>query len=413
MPEKTTPIRTTGKKQLGRNLKASNRSNIDSFMVMDVMNEADALEREGRSIIHMEVGQPGTPAPATARKALRRALESENLGYTLALGSDALRRRISLHYGERHNVDLDPARVVVTSGSSGAFILAFTALFDAGDRIALPSPGYPCYRQILKTLDLEPKLIKTTEAGRWMPTAEDIKNANAKSALNGLLVASPANPTGTMLEPGRLRELIETCSDQGLWYISDEIYHGLSYEMPEATALSYSDDAIVINSFSKYFSMTGWRIGWMVVPSRLIRVFERLAQNLFICAPAASQTAAIGAFEGFDELETNKRAYSENRSILLRELPKAGFDKIVPADGAFYLYCDISAFGIKSPELAKRILTEAGVAVTPGIDFDPERGNRFIRFSYARSTEDIKEAALRLVSWHESSLTSKTAIETE
>lgn len=389
-------------------MSSSQRSDIDGFMVMDVMNEAAELERQGRHIIHMEVGQPGTPAPDTARKALREALEKDSLGYTLALGNDNLRRRIARHYGENYNVDLDPARVIVTSGSSAAFILAFTALFDAGGRIALPSPGYPCYRQILKTLDLVPKLIETTPAGRWMPTATDIEAAHRESGLSGLLVASPANPTGTMLEPARLEELVNACHNLGLWFISDEIYHGLTYEVPSATALAYSDDAIVINSFSKYFSMTGWRIGWMVVPQHLIRVFERLAQNLFICAPSASQVAALGAMEGTEELEANKRTYAKNREILLRELPKAGFDNIVPADGAFYLYCDVSGFGVPSPVLARQILEEAGVAITPGVDFDPVRGDWFIRFSYARSTQDITDAAGRLIAWHSQNAESQT-----
>lgn len=376
------------------------RSEIDSFMVMDVMRAAATKERAGKHIIHMEVGQPGTPAPKAAREALRRTLDTESLGYTLALGLDALRERIARHYRETYGVAPGADRVIVTAGSSGAFILAFTALFDAGGRIALPSPGYPCYRQILKTLDLVPVLLETSEEGRWMPTARDVETNLGTPGLDGLLVASPANPTGTMLQPDRLRELAETCDRSGLWFISDEIYHGLSYEMPAATALSFSDDVIVINSFSKYFSMTGWRVGWMVVPERLVRVFERLAQNLFICAPAASQVAALGAFEATQELEANKRIYAENRQLLLSELPKAGFDRLVPADGAFYLYCDVSDFGVASPELARRILDEAGVAATPGVDFDPVRGQRFLRFSYAGTTADMAEAARRLIAWN-------------
>ncbi|KUO58388.1 MAG: 1-aminocyclopropane-1-carboxylate deaminase [Alphaproteobacteria bacterium BRH_c36] len=368
---------------------------------MDVMNAAAAREQAGHHIIHMEVGQPGTPAPETARNALRNAIDTDNLGYTLALGSDSLRRRIARHYRDSYDVEVDPARIIVTSGSSGAFILAFTALFDAGARIALPSPGYPCYRHILTTLDLVPELIETSANGRWMPTSRDIEEADLRSRLAGILVASPANPTGTMLEPTRLSELVETSRRLGLWFISDEIYHGLTYEVPAATALAYSQDAIVINSFSKYFSMTGWRVGWMVVPERCIRVFERLAQNLFICAPSASQAAALGAFDGGAELEANKRTYAVNRDLLLRELPKAGFDKIVPADGAFYLYCDISDFGLDSPELCRRILDDAGVAITPGVDFDPVRGGRYVRFSYARATPDIVEAARRLIAWRQ------------
>lgn len=385
-------------------ISSANRAEIDSFIVMDVMTAATAKEAQGHTVIHMEVGQPGTPAPKSAREALRGSLDADNLGYTLALGDDRLRRRIAQYYGETYGVDLDPRRVVVTAGSSGGFLLAFTALFDAGAAVGLPSPGYPCYRQILKALDLCPALIETTDEGRWMPTAQGVVKAHRDAELKGLLIASPANPTGTMIQPARLSELVQSCEELGLWFISDEIYHGLSYDEPAATALSFGDDAIIINSFSKYFSMTGWRVGWMVVPERLVRVFERLAQNLFICAPAASQVAALGAFDGIAELEANKATYAKNRELLLRELPKAGFEKIVPADGAFYLYCDVTALlrdGTSSVELAAEILDEALVAVTPGLDFDPKRGAHFLRFSYARSHSDIVEASRRLIAWKE------------
>lgn len=378
---------------------AAARSAIDSFIVMDVMRAATAKEGTGNRIIHMEVGQPGTAAPQAARDALRSALDTDNLGYTLALGIDPLRERIARHYQETYGVDVATDRVIVTSGSSGAFILTFIGLFDGGAKVALPSPGYPCYRHILKTLDLIPQLIETSEADRWMPTSKSVRACHAQAGLSGLLVASPANPTGTMLKPARLKELCEVCDQLGLWFVSDEIYHGLTYEAPAATALTYSDDAIIINSFSKYFSMTGWRVGWMIVPERLVRIFERLAQNLFICAPAASQLAALGAFEAREELEANKATYAKNRELLLHELPKAGFDKIVPADGAFYLYCDISALSTDSALLANQILDQAGVAVTPGIDFDPAHGRQYLRFSYARSHADIAEAARRLIAW--------------
>ena len=380
---------------------AAARSAIDSFIVMDVMRAASAKERAGQRIIHMEVGQPGTAAPQAALDALRSALNTDNLGYTLAVGMDPLRERIARHYLETYGVEVAPDRVIVTSGSSGAFILAFIGLFDSGSQVALPSPGYPCYRHILKTLDLTPQLIGTSEADRWMPTPQSLRACHDATDLSGLLVASPANPTGTMLEPARLKELCEACEQLGLWFISDEIYHGLTYEAPAATALSYSDDAIVINSFSKYFSMTGWRVGWMIVPDRLVRIFERLVQNLFICAPAASQIAALGAFEAIDELEANKATYARNRDLLLHELPKAGFDNIVPADGAFYLYCDMSNLGADSAQLANQILEQTGVAVTPGVDFDPARGRQYLRFSYARSHADIAEAARRLIAWQQ------------
>ncbi|MCH9808373.1 MAG: aminotransferase class I/II-fold pyridoxal phosphate-dependent enzyme [Alphaproteobacteria bacterium] len=382
-------------------MQAAQRSDIEGFMVMDVMRAADAKEQAGERIIHMEVGQPGTPAPKVARDAVAATLAQHNLGYTLALGNHALRERICQHYQDSYGVEIPASRIIITPGSSGAFILAFTGLFDAGATVGLPSPGYPCYRQILKALDLAPALIETSEADRWMPTPHSLQQTHARSALSGLLVASPANPTGTMIEPDRLAALCQTCERLGVWFISDEIYHGLTYDQPARTALAYSDEAIVINSFSKYFSMTGWRVGWMVVPERLVRVFERLAQNLFICAPAVSQVAALASFDAVEELEANKQTYAQNRALLLRELPKAGFTRIVPADGAFYLYCDISDLADDSAAFARRILDEAGVALTPGIDFDPVRGHRYLRFSYARSTDDIAEAARRLIQWAE------------
>jgi aspartate/methionine/tyrosine aminotransferase len=346
----------------------------------------------------MEVGQPGTPAPEAARAAARAALDREPLGYTLALGLPALRQRIARLYGEWYDLDLSPERVVVTTGSSGAFVLAFLALFDAGARVALPAPGYPCYRHILSALGAVPVTIETGAETRWMPTARQIAEEIGRG-LRGLLIASPANPTGTMLEPERLAAIAELCAGERLWLVSDEIYHGLGYGLPQQTALAFDDDAIVINSFSKYFSMTGWRVGWMVVPERLVRTIERLQQNLFIAPPAISQVAALGAFDALEELEANKRVYAANRALLLAELPKAGLTRIVPADGAFYLYCDVSAFTDDSLGFAQAMLDETGVAVTPGLDFDAARGGRFVRFSYSGTTADMAEAARRLQAW--------------
>jgi aspartate/methionine/tyrosine aminotransferase len=375
------------------------RSDIASFIVMDVMRAAAAAEARGVRVIHMEVGQPATAAPRAAREAVKRAIDGDTLGYTLALGTDRLRERIALLYRDWYGVTVAPERVVVTSGSSGAFVLAFLALFDAGARVALPAPGYPCYRHILSALGASPVSIETGPDTRWMPTAESIEGAHASSPLAGLLVASPANPTGTMLEPARLQALAELCRRKGIWFVSDEIYHGLTWGVPQATALAYSDQAIVINSFSKYFSMTGWRVGWMVVPDGLVRTVERLAQNLYISPPAVSQAAALGAFDGLEELEANRRVYAANRDLLLAELPKAGLDRIVPADGAFYLYIDIGAHTSDSLAFARSMLDETGVAVTPGVDFDEARGRRFIRLSYAGSTADMAEAAARLKRW--------------
>jgi aspartate/methionine/tyrosine aminotransferase len=375
---------------------AAARSDIDPFIVMDVMRQAAAAEAAGRHIIHMEVGQPATAAPRSAREAVKAALDRDTLGYTLALGMEPLRARIARLYMDWYGVELSPERVVVTSGSSAAFVLAFLALFDAGAKVALPAPGYPCYRHILSAVGAEPVSLETGPNTRWMPTATQIDEAAIRHGLAGLLIASPANPTGTMLEPKRLAEIAAIARRRRLWFISDEIYHGLTWGLPQATALQFSDDVVVINSFSKYFSMTGWRVGWMVVPPALVRTVERLAQNLYISPPAVSQVAALGAFDGLDELEDNRRVYQANRELLLAELPKAGLGEIVPADGAFYLYVDVSRYTDDSLAFAKEMLDEAGVAATPGIDFDPGRGRRFVRFSYAGSTADMAEAARRL-----------------
>jgi len=375
------------------------RSAIDPFIVMDVMRQAAAAEASGRDIVHMEVGQPATAAPRAAREAVKRALDSDNLGYTLALGMEPLRERIAQLYRDWYGLDLSPERVVVTSGSSGAFVLAFLSLFDVGAKVGLPAPGYPCYRHILTALGARPVTLPTGPETRWMPLASDIETMVDQHDLTGLLLASPANPTGTMLEPARLAEVVVLCRKRKVWFISDEIYHGLTWGVPQATALQFSDDVIVINSFSKYFSMTGWRVGWMVVPPGLVRTVERLAQNLYISPPAVSQIAALGAFDGIDELEANKRVYAANRTLLLEELPKAGLGDIVPADGAFYLYADVSRFTNDSLAFTKQMLDEANVAATPGVDFDEARGRQYVRFSYAGSTDRMAEAARRLQGW--------------
>ena len=380
-------------------LMASARRNVPSFIVMDVMAAAARAEAAGRTIVHMEVGQPGTPAPRLAREAVARALERDTLGYTLALGTPELRQRIAHHYRDWYGVDVPPDRVVVTTGSSAGFVLAFLALFDPGARVGLPAPGYPCYRHILTTLGLEPAMIRTRAAARWMPTAEDLADVHAQGPLAGFLVASPANPTGTMLSAERLGQLTQFTRANGIAFISDEIYHGLSFGMPAATALAFDDRAIVINSFSKYFSMTGWRVGWMVVPEALVRPIERLAQNLYIAPPAVSQAAALAAFEAQEELEANRRVYATNRALLLEALPQLGFGEIAPADGAFYIYADVSRLTDDSLQFARAMLEEAGVAATPGLDFDATQGAAFIRFSYSRPTADIEMALQRLAHW--------------
>jgi aspartate/methionine/tyrosine aminotransferase len=375
-------------------VRTSTRGEVDPFIVMDVMEAARAEEARGRTVVHMEVGQPGTPAPVRARAALGRAMEAGPLGYTVSLGLPELRARIARLYLDWYGVDLAPGRVVVTAGSSAGFILAFTSLFDRGDRVAIGDPGYPSYRNILKALDLVPVGIETGPEDRFQPVPRDLGRD-----LAGVLVASPANPTGTMLARSELAALIERARELGIAFVSDEIYHGIQYGARAVSALEVSDDTYVINSFSKYFSMTGWRIGWMVVPEAHVRRIERLMQNLFICAPHASQVAALAALDATEELEANLAVYRANRSLMLEGLPRAGFGRIAPPDGAFYVYADVSDITGDSRELCARILREAGVAVTPGLDFDPRRGAGTVRFSYAGATEDIAEGLRRLRAW--------------
>ena len=378
----------------------SKRSEVPAFIVMDVISAAARRESQGADIIHMEVGQPGTAAPAAAREAVKRFIDTDKLGYSEALGRPALRARIARHYQEWYGVDVDPDRVVVTTGSSAAFVLAFMGLFNPGESVLLPSPGYPCYRHILSSLGVSSDIIETGPSTRWMPTSQMVTERKHQNPhIAGLLVASPSNPTGTMLEPERLASLITACRDAGIWFISDEIYHGLTYALPAETALRYSPDAIVINSFSKYFSMTGWRIGWMIVPPALVRPIERLAQNLYICPPAIAQAAALAAFDAKPELEANRDVYRANRDLLLSGLPAAGLTDIVPADGAFYLYADVSRFTDDSVAFTRAMLEETGVAATPGVDFDEARGNRFVRFSYSGTSAAMSEAVARLKRW--------------
>lgn len=377
----------------------SSRSGVDAFLVMDMLRSANQLEVAGKDIVHMAAGQPGTGAPRLVVEVAKAALDSEKLGYTESLGIPVLREKIAEFYHTKYGVSLSPERVVVTTGSSGSFILAFLAAFDAGDKVALPTPGYPAYRNILNALGVETPAIETTAANRWVPSLNDLDKLASEGPLHGLLMASPNNPTGTMIRPDALKALVAKCNQMGLWLISDEIYHGLNYEMEAASALQFSDEVIVINSFSKYFCMTGWRIGWMVVPERFVRPLEKLAQSLFISAPSLSQIAAVAAFEASDELEERKAIYAANRAILLRDLPAIGFDEFLPVDGAFYLYADVRKFTNDSFSFATDMLNEIGVSVTPGADFDHARGHQFIRLSFAGSTENVEQAIERLGRW--------------
>ena len=377
----------------------SKRSDVPPFIVMDVMAAAARIEAQGRRVVHMEVGQPAAPAPRTAIAAAQAALAHGRIGYTETLGIPSLRARIARHYGEAYDLALDPARVVVTTGSSAGFILAFLALFEPGDRVALANPGYPPYRHILTALGCEPVLIETSAETRWALSAKALIAAHAKAPLAGVVIASPANPTGTMMEADALARLIAVAEAEGIKVISDEIYHGLDYAFAAETAANISERAVVINSFSKYFCMTGWRVGWMVVPESLVRAVERLQGNLAISVPTLAQVAAEAAFDGRDEMEAVKHGYEENRRILVEGLPKAGLEKFLPVDGAFYLYADISRFSDDSLDFAKRMLEQAGVAATPGIDFDPVNGHNFLRFCYAGSAAEMHEAVERIGNW--------------
>lgn len=380
-------------------LAASGRSEVPPFMVMDVMAAAARIEATGGHVIHMEVGQPSAPAPRTALDAAHAALERGQIDYTSALGIPSLRARIAQHYREAYGCAVDPERIVVTTGSSGAFILAFLAMFEPGDRVAVTVPGYPPYRHILTALGCEPVLIETSSENRHALTGEALLAAHRKKPLKGVLVGSPANPTGTMMSREALTHLMAAAESEGIRFISDEIYHGLDYAFPAATAAELSPHALVINSFSKYFCMTGWRVGWMVVPEQLVRPIERLQQNLSISVPTLSQIAAEAAFAGREEMELVKRGYEANRHILITGLPQAGLSEFLPADGAFYLYADVSKFTSDSYEFARQMLEQAHVAATPGVDFDPVHGRSFVRFSYARSAAEMHDAVARITRW--------------
>lgn len=372
---------------------------VSPFIVMDVISQAAAIERSGGSVVHLEVGQPGHPAPRAAREAAGKALAAGRVAYTEALGIMGLRERIARHYRDWHGVALDPARVVVTTGSSGGFLLAFLSMFDVGQRVAIAAPGYPAYRNILAAVGLEVVEIPTGADTRYALSPEAVAAAHARKPLAGVLAMSPANPTGVVMSPDSLRALAESCRQLGIWFISDEIYHGLTYGAPARTALEFDQDAVIINSFSKYFCMTGWRVGWMVVPDRLVRPIERLQQNLSISVPYLSQVAAESAFDGQEEMELVRQGYARNRDILMNELPKLGLGGFMPVDGAFYIYTDVSALTNDSMDFCQRALTQAGVAITPGRDFDTVEGDRFIRLSFAGPEADMHEGLKRLRAW--------------
>jgi aspartate/methionine/tyrosine aminotransferase len=383
-------------------LKIGKGASAPPFLVMDVISAANArqaaLPPGAPHVIRMEVGQPGTGAPAGAVAAAQAALRSGHpLGYTEAFGLRSLRHRIATHARDWYGLELPIERVAVTVGASGAFPLAFLAAFDAGDRIAMASPFYPPYVNILTALGMVPVILEAGLETRFQPSVAMLEALDPRP--DGLIVASPCNPAGTMLHRGELEAIAVWCDRNGVRLISDEIYHGLNYESPVASAAEFSDSAIVVNSFSKYFSMTGWRIGWLVLPPDLARPVECLAQNMFISAPYIAQVAAEAAFDCQEELRANIARYRRSRDQLLAALPSAGFNRLSPAEGAFYLFADITERSNDSVAFCDRMLREAGVAVSPGVDFDRTRGNRFVRFSYCGPEEDMKAAAERLRAW--------------
>ncbi len=379
--------------------KPSRRAAVAPFMAMDVLRQARRLEQAGRQIIHMELGEPGAPAPLLVREAAAAALRDGRLGYGEAMGDAVLRERIARHYAEHYGVEVASDRVMVTTGSSGAFLLALLAGFDAGARIGVVQPGYPAYANILEALGLGPAPIEVGAETRFAPTVELIEAAHRRERLDGLLLMSPANPTGAMIAPAELEKICAFCEDAGVVLVSDEIYHRLEYEGRAETALRFSQGAIVVNSFSKYYAMTGWRLGWAIAPTSLARPMERLQQSLAICAPTLSQRAALAAFDAGEELESIKRGYARSRSLLLRQLPQIGLPLFAPPDGAFYIYVDISHLTTDSTRFCTDMLEEIGVAVTPGVDFDRARGATTLRISYAGSPEDVALGVERLSAW--------------
>lgn len=378
-------------------IKVSRRADVAPFYAMEILREANARAATGADVRHLEAGEPSTGAPARVREAALAAMEGAHLGYTEALGLPALRERIAAHYRDYYGQSVPAERIVITTGSSGGLLLTFLAAFDAGDRIALADPGYPAYRNMIQALDLVPVGLPSTIETRYQPTVAMLEALD--EPVDGLILASPANPTGTMLHADEIADLAAYCDGAGIRIVSDEVYHGITYGRRADTVLAASETAVIANGFSKYYAMTGWRLGWMVFPEDLVRPVERLAQNLFVSPPAMAQHAALEAFACVDELDANVSRYRENRATLEAALAKAGFGPVSPAEGAFYLYVDVTPLTNDSEAFCHRMLAEAGVAATPGIDFDDSRGSGFVRFSYAGATDDINAAAESIVNW--------------
>ncbi len=383
-----------------RFLSASARSNVPPFYAMELMREAGQLAAAGRDIALMCVGQPSVGAPERVRAAAADAMRVSNLGYTDSFGLFKLRERISAHYKAHYGVTVPVERIAVTTGSSGAFLLSFVAAFDVGDRVAIARPAYPPYTAIQYSLGLETVHVDVDESTDFQLTADHLAElSDGPGGLKGAMVASPGNPTGSMLTPEELKRLLDTAEERGIRLISDEIYHGITFGKKQATALAFSDEAIVINSFSKYFCMTGWRLGWMILPPSLVDRVYALAQSYFISPPTISQEAATASFDCFDEYDAIVAGYSRNRDLLLRELPNMGITRFAPPDGAFYFYADMSAFTNDTAAFCQRLLHETGVALTPGVDFDTRNGHSFLRMSFARDEAEVQSAVQRLGDW--------------
>ena len=378
-------------------LKISNRSLIPPFIVMDVMRAANERAASGSDVLHLEVGQPSSPAPKKVIETAQFVLADDKLGYTDALGIYLLREKISGHYRDTYGVNLDPRRIVITSGSSGGLLLSFLSSFDVGDCVGMATPGYPAYKNMLKSLGVKVVEVPVDSKSHFQLKREVLDKLSEN--LDGLIISSPSNPTGSMISSSGMSDLVDWCDRRGTRLISDEIYHGIVYGEQASTALSYGTDVIIINSFSKYFSMTGWRLGWMVIPESMIRSIECLAQNLYISPPSLSQMAAVAVFDCMDELNENVARYRINRDILLEKLPNAGLERFAPVDGAFYIYANVSHLTNDSSEFCKRMLSEIGVAMTPGIDFDGINGKSYVRLCFAGATQDINQAAARLQKW--------------
>ena len=383
----------------GRAPQSADLSGVRDFLVLDILNEANRLEATGRSVIHMEAGQPSQGAPLVALEAAEAALKSVRIGYTEACGRPDLRQAISAHYRDNYQTKVSPDEVIVTTGSSAGFSLAFLSLAGRYRRMAFPVPGYPAYRSIASAYGIDVVNLPAHAGNNWMPNPDDIARLHREKGLDAILIASPNNPTGKMIDPDVMEGIISVCEREGIWIIADEIYHGLTFTGHHETLFGRTDNAVVINSFSKYYGMTGWRIGWMVAQQHLLRKMERLAQHLFISPPTLSQIAATAALGARVELDERVRQYQENRDILIAGLKKAGLERIAPVDGAFYAYVDISAYSNDSMAFARKLLNDTGVATTPGLDFDAVDGGRFLRLSFAESKGKIEEAVTRIGQW--------------